>query len=105
MAELFVTPRELTPVDWAIPGVGIIAGAEEIAVGPRPLTFWFAAIPPCPNCEPAIKPPCATGCTDWPMLMLLWMLGKEADTAIFELPDTVEVLEPNEPRAVLCTIC
>jgi hypothetical protein len=106
IAELLFTPKELTPVCGTIPGVGIIAGVEEIAVGPRVLiTFWFATIPPCPNCEPDTKPPCATDCTDWPMPMLLWLLVKEDDTAIVELPVTVGVFEPNEPRAVLCTIC
>ena len=65
IAGLLFTPKELTPACGTIPGVGIIAGAEEIAVDPRLLiTFWFAPIPPCPNCEPATKPPCATGCTD-----------------------------------------
>jgi hypothetical protein len=47
MSKLLVTHRKLAPVCWAIPGVGVIAGTELIAVGPRPL----APTPHCPNCE------------------------------------------------------
>jgi hypothetical protein len=92
------TLRVFAPTCWPIPGVGIIAGVEDILL----TIFWFVPIPLCPDCapcEPVIRPPCA-------IAMLFCMLAKEDDTATFELPDTVEVFDPKEPRPapIGCTV-